>query len=56
MVKADMLTMLGKDRTELSNLPKINPLKLQSELEKLVDALNNIPEVPPAYQEKWENK
>ena len=56
MVKAGMLTMLGKDKIEVSDLPKINPLKLHSEVEKLVDVLNNIPEVPPAYQEKWENK
>lgn len=56
MVKAGMLTMLGKDKIELTDLPKINPLKLQSELEKLVDTLNNIPEVPPAYQERWENQ
>lgn len=30
MVKAGMLTMTGKEKIELSDLPKINPLKLQS--------------------------
>lgn len=56
MVKAGMLTMTGKDKIEISDLPKINPMKLHSELEKLVDAVNSIPEVPAAYPERWENQ
>lgn len=56
MVKAGMLTMTGKDKVEVSDLPKINPLKLQSTLLQLVDAINNIPSVPAAYSEKWENQ
>lgn len=56
MVKAGMLTMLGKDKIELSDLPKINPMKLHSEMEKLLNAINSIPDVPAAYPERWENK
>ena len=55
MVKAGMLTMLGKDKIEPADLPKINPLKMHSEIDKLVAAINDIPDVPSAYQEKWEN-
>lgn len=56
MVKAGMLTMTGKEKIEVSDLPKINPLKLQGTLEQIVDAINNIPEVPAAYSERWENQ
>ena len=56
MVKAGMLTMTGKDKIELSDLPKINPFKLQETMEQLVDAVNSIPEVPAAYPERWENR
>ncbi|MGN1024946.1 MAG: oleate hydratase [Faecousia sp.] len=56
MVKAGMLTMTGKEKIEISDLPRINPLKLQSTLQQLLDALNSIPEVPAAYSERWENR
>lgn len=56
MVKAGMLTMMGKEKIEISDLPKINPLKLHEVLQQLVDAINDIPEVPSAYPERWENK
>lgn len=56
MVKAGMLTMLGKDKIELSDLPKVNPLKIHHEMEKIVEAINAIPDVPEAYPERYENK
>jgi oleate hydratase len=56
MLKAGMLTMTGKDRLELSDLPKVNPLKLREELEKIVDQINAIPAVPEAYPDKWMNR
>lgn len=56
MVKAGMLTMTGKEKVELSDLPKINPFKLEQTLKQLLDAVNAIPEVPAAYPERWENQ
>lgn len=56
MVKAGMLTMTGKESLELADLPKVNPLKLKETLEKLVGFVNEIPDVPAAYSERWENK
>jgi len=56
MVKAGMLTMTGKDKLEPSDLPKINPLKLKETLDKLVGFVNEIPDVPAAYSERWENQ
>lgn len=56
MVKASMLTMTGKEKVELSDLPKINPFKLEQTLQQLLDAVNAIPEVPAAYPERWENQ
>lgn len=56
MVKAGMLTMLGKDKIEESDLPKINPLKMHKEIEKLLEAINGIPAVPECYPERWQNK
>lgn len=49
-------TMLGKDKIEIRDLPKINPLKINQTLKQLVDALNAIPPVPEYYSEKEENK
>ena len=40
----------------ISDLPKINPLKLHEAFQQLVDAINDIPEVPSAYPERWENR
>lgn len=56
MVKAGVLTMLGKDAIEVSDLPKVNPLHLKRTLEELVAFANGIPAVPPAYPERWENR
>lgn len=56
MVKAGMLTMTGKEKLELSDLPEINPLKLKGTLQQLIDAINDIPPVPEAYSERWENQ
>lgn len=56
MVKAGMLTMTGKEKIELSDLPEINPFKLKETLQQLIDAINDIPEVPAAYSERWENQ
>lgn len=56
MVKSGVLTMLGKEKMDASDLPKINPLKLPSVLSQLVDAINSVPDVPAAYAERWENR
>lgn len=56
MVKAGMLTMTGKEKLELSDLPEVNPLKLKGTLQQLIDAINDIPPVPEAYSERWENQ
>ncbi len=56
MVKAGMLTMTGKEKIELSDLPEINPFKLKESLQQLIDAVNDIPPVPAAYSERWENQ
>jgi len=56
MLKAGLLTMTGKDRLDVADLPKINPLHLKSTLEKITDFMNNIPAVPAAYPERWENR
>lgn len=56
MVKAGMLTMTGKEKIELSDLPEINPFKLKETLQQLIDAINDIPAVPAAYSERWENQ
>lgn len=56
MLKAGMLTMTGKDKIDVNDLPKINPLELKSTLSKLIEAINEIPDVPAAYPERWENK
>ena len=56
MLKAGLLTMTGKEKLDIADLPKINPLYLKSTLEKITDFMNNIPAVPAAYQERWENR
>ena len=55
MVSAGMKTMLGKDKIEVSDLPKINPLKLPQTMREIVDAINQIPPVPEYYSERTEN-
>lgn len=56
MLKAGLLTMTGKDKIELSDLPKINPFKIKKNLNEIINAINEIPDVPEAYSERWENK
>ena len=56
MVNAGMKMMLGKDKIEVSDLPKINPLKINQTLHQIVDAINNIPAVPEYYAERKENQ
>lgn len=56
MVAIALKTLLGKDKLEVSDLPKINPLKINRELQKLVDAFNSISSVPEYYAEREENK
>ena len=48
--------MLGKDKIEVSDLPKITPLKLHEVLNQLVDGINAIPDLPEYYSEREENK
>lgn len=48
--------LLGKKTLEVSDLPKINPLKLPQMMQELVDAINAIPEMPSYYPEREENK
>lgn len=56
MVKAGLLTMTGKDALDASDLPKIKPHELPGLKQKIVDALNQIPDVPEAYPERWQNR
>lgn len=56
MVAIALKTLLGKDKIEVSDLPKLNPLKIKQYERQLVDAINLIPTVPECYQEKEENK
>ena len=56
MVAIAMKTLLGKDKIEVSDLPKLNPLKIKQYERQIVDAINSIPPVPEYYQEKEENK
>lgn len=48
--------MTGKERLSASDLPKVSPFKIKGTLEKVVGMLNDIPEVPPAYPERWQNR
>ena len=56
MLTIALKTMLGKDKIEISDLPKINPLKLHQALQQLVNGINDIPPVPEYYAERQENK
>lgn len=56
MLMIDLKTMLGKDKIEVSDLPKINPLKMHQVLQQLVDGINEIPPVPEYYSERQENR
>lgn len=56
MLTIALKTMLGKDKIEVPNLPKINPLKIHETLNQLVDAINSVPDVPEYYSEREENK
>lgn len=56
MAKAGILTMLGKDKIEESDLPTINPLKIKNQINEFIIAINEIPNVPEIYQERWENQ
>lgn len=56
MVAVALKTLMGKDKFEVSDLPKINPLKINHTLQQIVDAVNSIPPVPEYYSEREENK
>lgn len=56
MMTIALKTMLGKDQIEVSDLPKVNPLKINHLLKQLVDGINAIPPVPEYYAEREENK
>lgn len=52
-----MKKLLGKDKIELSDPPEINPLRLKRDLQKIVDAVNSLPNTTPTcYPEREENK
>lgn len=55
MINIALKTLIGKDKIEVSDLPKINPLKIRSMLKQLVDFINSIPPVPEYYSERYEN-
>ena len=46
MVNVALKTLLGKDKIEVSDLPKVNPLKLPQTMHEIVNAINQIPPVP----------
>lgn len=55
----DSFKLLNDKETEdftAQGLPKINPLKIKEEMEKLVAVANEISDVPDYYQEKWGNQ
>ncbi len=56
MVNVALKTLLGKDKIEVSDLPKINPLKLPQTMHEIVNAINQIPPVPEYYVERTENR
>lgn len=56
MLTIELKTMLGKDRIEASDLPKINPLKIQETLKQIVDGISAAPDIPEYYSEREENK
>lgn len=55
MVNVALKTLLGKDKIEVSDLPKINPLKLPQVMHEIVNTVNQIPPVPEYYAERKEN-
>lgn len=48
--------LLGKKEFSVSDLPKVNPLKLPQMLQQLVDAMNAVPKMPGYYPEREENR
>ena len=56
MVSVALKTLLGKDKIEVSGLPKVNPLKLPQTMHEIVNAINQIPPVPEYYSERKENQ
>lgn len=56
MMLVALKTLLGKDEIEVSDLPKINPLKINAALKQIVDAINQVPDVPKYYNEIEDNK
>ncbi|MGN0812477.1 MAG: oleate hydratase [Candidatus Coproplasma sp.] len=49
--------LLGKDKIELSDLPPINPIHLKRDMQKVLDAVNSLPNATPTYYpEREENK
>lgn len=56
MVNVALKTLLGKDKIEVSDLPKINPLKRPQTMHEIVNAINQIPPVPEYYSERTENQ
>ena len=56
MVNVALKTLLGKDKIEVSALPKVNPLKLPQPMHEIVNAINQIPPVPEYYSERKENQ
>ena len=55
MVTIALKTLLGKDKIEISDLPKISPLKINAMQRQFVDFINSIPPVPKYYSERFEN-
>lgn len=56
MLTIALKTRLQKDNIDVSDLPKVNPLKNNSTLEQIVDGINSIHYVLEYYQEIKENK
>ena len=56
MVNVALKTLLGKDKIEVSDLPKVNPLKLPQTMHEIVNAINQIPPVSEYYSERKENQ
>lgn len=56
MVNVALKTLLGKDKIKVSDLPKVNPLKLPQTMHEIVNAINQIPAVPEYYSERKENQ
>ena len=56
MVNVALRTLLGKDKIEVSDLPKVNPLKLPQTMHEIVNAINQILPVPEYYSERKENQ